>query len=176
VIQSDVFDELLEKYHLPKVLRILGYVRRFVSNCKRQTEEKVTGPIYTEEVEQQELWWIRRAQQAVQDDAQFQTDQLRLNLLQNDQQIVECRGRISGEYPMYLPDSQTLYIESCSTSPDFNILTLQGGVGLTMAKVRERFWVPRLRQLVKRILRKCNGCKRFQVIGVDVAGPIRHQH
>jgi hypothetical protein len=107
VIQSDVFDELLEKYHLPKVLRILGYVRRFVSNCKRQTEEKVTGPISTDEVEQQELWWIRRAQQAVQDDAKFRTDQLRLNLLQNDQQIVECRGR-------------TLYIESCSTSPHFN--------------------------------------------------------
>ena len=56
VIQSDVFDELLEKYHLPKVLRILSYVRRFVSNCKRQNEEKVTGPISTDEVEQQELW------------------------------------------------------------------------------------------------------------------------
>jgi hypothetical protein len=54
-IQSDIFDELLEKYHLRKVLRILGYVRRFVTNCKRQTEEKVTGPISTDEVEQQEL-------------------------------------------------------------------------------------------------------------------------
>ena len=196
VIQSDVFDELLEKYHLPKVLRILGYVRRFVSNCKRQTEEKVTGPISTDEVEQQELWWIRRAQQAVQDDAKFRTDQLRLNLLQNDQQIVECRGRISGEYPIYLPDSQPFTLKVVQQA---HILTLHGGVGLTMAKVRERFWVPRLRQLVKRIRRKCNGCKRFQVkayhvpppgklpktrtegdvpfqvIGVDFAGPIRYQ-
>jgi hypothetical protein len=52
VIHSDVFDEQLEIYYLPKVLRILGYVRRFVSNCKLQTEEKVTGPVYTDEVEQ----------------------------------------------------------------------------------------------------------------------------
>ena len=105
-------------------MRILGYVRRFVSNCKRQTEEKVTGPISTDEVEQQELWWIRRAQQAVQDDAKFRTDQLRLNLLQNDQQIVECRGRISGEYPIYLPDSQPFTLKVVQQA---HILTLHGG-------------------------------------------------
>ena len=66
-----------------------------------------------------------------------------------------------------------------------------------MAKVRERHWVPRLRRLVKRIVKKCPGCKRFQaaalavpppglvprdraegstpfqVVGVDYAGPIK---
>ena len=66
-----------------------------------------------------------------------------------------------------------------------------------MAKVRERHWVPRLRRLVKRIVEKCPGCKRFQaaalavpppgllprdrtegstpfqVVGVDYAGPIK---
>ena len=196
VIQSDVFDELLDKYHLPKVLRILGYVRRFVSNCKRQPEERVTGPVSTDEVEEQELWWIRRAQQAVQDDAQFRADQLRLNLLPNDQRIVECRGRITGDYPIYLPDSHSFTVKVVQQA---HISTLHGGVRLTMAKVHERFWVPRLRQLVKRIRKKCNGCKRFQVkafqapppgklpktrtegdvpfqvIGVDFAGPIRYQ-
>ena len=65
----------LTKYHLPKVLRILGYVRRFVLNCKRQPEERATGPVSTDEVEE----CIRRAQQAVQIDAQFRADQLRLN-------------------------------------------------------------------------------------------------
>ena len=130
VIQSDVFDELLDKYHLPKVLRILGYDRRFISNCKHQPEERATGPVSTDDVEEQELWWIRRAQQAVQDDAQFRADQLRLNLLPNDQRIVECRGCITGEYPIYLPDSHP-----------FTVKVVQ--------QVRKRFWVPRLRQLVK---------------------------
>jgi hypothetical protein len=118
-----------------------------------------------------------------------------LNLLQNDQQIVEYR--ISGEYPIYQPDSQPFTLKVVQQA---HILTLHGDVGLTMAKVREGFWVPWLRQLVKRIRRKCNGCKRFQVkayqvparpgkllktrtesdvpfrmIGVDFAGPKRYK-
>lgn len=77
--------------------------------------------------------------------------------------------------------------------------TLHGGVGLTMAKVRTRYWIPKLRQLVKKVRKSCHGCKRFQasayaapppgnlpttqvqgtnpyqVIGVDYAGPIRYR-
>ncbi|KAK3713708.1 hypothetical protein QZH41_008035 [Actinostola sp. cb2023] len=69
---------------------------------------------------------------------------------------------------------------------------------MTMAKVRERFWVPRLRRLAKRVVKHCWGCKRFHavplsapptgnlptertegttpfnVIGVDFAGPIKY--
>ena len=68
---------------------------------------------------------------------------------------------------------------------------------MTMAKVREEHWVPRLRRLVKRIVKGCPGCKRFQatalavqppgvlprdrtegsspfqVVGIDYAGPIK---
>jgi len=74
--------------------------------------------------------------------------------------------------------------------------TLHEGVGLTMAAMREKFWVPRLRHLVKKMTKNCWGCKQFQatamaapppgplptnrtegttafeVAGVDFAGPI----
>ena len=74
--------------------------------------------------------------------------------------------------------------------------TLHGGVNYTMAEVRERFWIPKLRQLTKRVIDKCYECKRFravscpapavgdpplerksgsrqfQVIGIDFAGPL----
>ena len=64
-----------------------------------------------------------------------------------------------------------------------------------MSAVREKYWIPRLRQLTKKVRSHCNGCKRFQttafakpqtgnlpkdriessrpfqVIGVDYAGP-----
>lgn len=77
--------------------------------------------------------------------------------------------------------------------------TLYGGVGLTMAAVREKYWVPRLRRMVKKIMKECWGCKRFQgtefatpppgllsanrtegtaafeVAGVDFAGPIHYR-
>ena len=70
---------------------------------------------------------------------------------------------------------------------------------MTMAKVRERYWIPKLRQVVKQVRSRCWGCKRFRVkafeapppgllpktrtqgstpfeiVGVDFAGPIRYQ-
>ena len=72
--------------------------------------------------------------------------------------------------------------------------TLHGGVGLTMAAVREDYWVPKLRRLVKSIRTDCWGCQRsratafvappgelpkdqttgetaFEVMGTDFAGP-----
>ena len=68
-----------------------------------------------------------------------------------------------------------------------------------MTKLREKFWVPRLRKLVKKTVKNCSGCKRFQavalknpptaplpserteettafnVIGVDFAGPVKYR-
>ena len=79
---------------------------------------------------------------------------------------------------------------------DAHLQTLLGGAGLTVSVVREAYWIPKVRQLAKKVIRKCYGCKRFQaaafanpptgnlprertegsipfqVIGVDFAGPI----
>ena len=109
---------------------------------------------------------------------------------------MECRGRIQGHYPVYLPDSQR-YTEKFVTQA--HLATLHGGVVSTMAKVREQYWVPRLRRSTKRVVKNCYECRRFQahvfssppqgnlpkdttegqtpfqVVGVDYAGPLKHQ-
>ena len=168
---------------------------RFLHNCRNQAKIRTTSPISTEEILNQELWWIKRAQKSAHQQPNFQADKLQLNLQYDDKQVLECRGGIMGEYPIYLPDDHPL-----NTKLVFNahLVTLHGGVGLTMAKVREKDWVPRLRRLVKKLRGSCHGCKRFrarayqapppgnlpksrrqgsrpfQVIGVDFAGPIRY--
>ena len=76
-----------------------------------------------------------------QQQANFQADKLQLNLQDNDQQVLECRGRIMGEYPIYLPDNHPFTAKLVFNA---HLSTLHGGVGLTMAKVREKYWVPRL--------------------------------
>ena len=79
---------------------------------------------------------------------------------------------------------------------EVHLKTLHGGVGMTMAGIREKYWIPKLRRLAKQVIRSCHGCKKFQavafvipppgklpqdrtqgnipfqVIGVDYAGPI----
>ena len=44
-----------------------------------------------------------------------------------------------------------------------HLQTLHGVLSLTMAKIREKYWIPRLRRLTKRVISECHGCKRFHV-------------
>lgn len=43
------------------------------------------------------------------------------------------------------------------------LFILYGGVGFVMVKVREKYWVFRLRRLVKKLRGSCYGCIRFRV-------------
>ena len=44
-------------------------------------------------------------------------------------------------------------------------------IGLTMAKVRERFWIPRLRQRMRKVIKVCHGCTRFHALSLQVPPP-----
>lgn len=83
----------------------------------------------------------------------------------NDENLLECRGRKQGVYPVYLPDT-AIYTEKFVGEARKS--TLHGEPQLTKAKVREQHWVPRLRRLVKRIVKGYPGCKRFQATAVAV--------
>ena len=196
VTGNDTFDELLGKFELWKTLRIGAWVARFVSNAKAHDGEKTVGPITSEEIQKQLAFWVKRVQGRNEATNTFHDDRLRLNLQRNNDGVYECRGRLQGHYPTYLPD-QDVFTEKLVM--DAHIRTLHGGVGLTMTKLREVYWIPRLRRLVRKVNKKCNGCKRFravavvnpppgnlptdrtvgssafQVIGVDYAGPIPYR-
>ena len=105
-------------------------------------------------------------------------------------------GTHSGRIPHFLAGFLALY--TFTVVRRAHVTTLHGGVGLTMAKVREVQWVPRICKLTKRVIRNCWGCKRFQavaaphppagplprdrtegddpfsVIGVDFTGPVKY--
>ena len=72
--------------------------------------------------------------------------------------------------------------------------TMHGGVDFTLTKIRSRFWIPKGRQLIKSVIRRCIICRKysakpanqmtaplpedrsseappFSVCGVDFAGP-----
>ncbi len=192
----DDFDKLLDAHDVHKVLRIGAWIQRFIRNCRTPARDRQVGPLDATEIDRQRLWWTKRAQQECQGSTCFKEDQVRLNLQLNSQDILECRGRIEGEFPIYLPDRHPF---THGIVRQAHLSTLHGGVSLTMAKTREVYWIPRLRRLVKKVSRTCWGCKRFraqaykspppgnlpstrtqgsapfEVIGVDFAGPIYYQ-
>ena len=176
----------------------MAWIKRFSFNAKqRNREKKISGPITTVETEAVLNFWIKKTQDQGRNSPKFDEDRVRLNLQENEEHILECRGRIQGKFPVYLPDAN---IFSEKLVADAHKKTLHGGVGYTMSKIRETYWIPRLRRLVKKVIHKCNRSKRFQVkplprspvgnlpkdrisgevpfqtIGVDYAGPIKYRH
>ena len=192
--EADKLGAVLHKFSLWRVLRIGGWVVRFVRNSRSSPREKKAGSLTTEELNIQRRFWEKRAQLEGVKSENYERDRLQLNLQLNDENLLGCRGRIQGIYPVVLPDTAT-YIEKFVEEAHKS--TLHGETQLTMAKVREQHWVPRLRRLVKHIVKGCPRCKRFQatavarpspgllsrdqteasspfqVVGVDYAGPIK---
>lgn len=138
-----------------------AWVNRFLCNSRSQRPNRVTSPLTTTEIRKRRDWWIKRAQQQETNSPQFQNDRVPLNLQENKDGILECRGRIVGHYPVFLPDAAPF---PEGIVQEAHIDTLLGGVTLTMAKLRETYWIPRLRKLVKRVRKSCWGSKRFQAI------------
>jgi hypothetical protein len=192
---KDEVDELLQKHTFWKSIPIRGWITRFVNNCKVKFAKtgQQSGPLTTTETEVQVELLVKKFTERQIETEQFKNEQLRLNLQRNVNGLFECRGKIQGLYPIYVPPSALL---SEKMIEDPHVQTLHGGVGLTMAQLRQRHWIPRLRQSTKKVIASCYGCKRFQitayhnplvvnlpldrtvgstpfeVLGVDYAGPL----
>ena len=155
------------------------------------------GPLRTGEIERQVMLWVKRAQESAEGREELEKDRMQLNLQPNDEGVLECRGRIQGQYPIHLPDSHEFTAKIVSEA---HLKTMHGGIGATMTQVRESYWVPRLRRLARKVLKSCNGCYRFQakafeapppgklptdrtegseafeVVEVDFAGPLKYRN
>ena len=142
--KPDEFDQLLEQHDLRKLPRVCAWIVRFVRNSSRDSR-KIVGPITADEA--RKTWWIRRVQTRVNNSPKFADDKLQLNLQSNGEGILEFRGRIQGHYPIFLPDN-SLFTEKLVQHAHRR--RLHGGMGLTTAEVRERFWVLKLRKLAKK--------------------------
>ena len=193
VNEKNEIEEVLHKFQLQKAVRICAWMRRFAHKSLRtRGAPRAQGLLTTEETNSQRLFWEKQAQRS----CDIERDRVALNLQPNQDELLECQGRIQGEYPVYIPETSMLGLRLVEEAHQE---TLHRGVGLTMARVRTRYWIPKLRQLVKKVRKSCHGCKRFQasayatpppgnlpttrtqgtnpyqVIGVYYAGPIRYR-
>ena len=108
------------------------------------------GPLITAEIGAANDVWIKRTQEEGAWSLEFEQHRSQLRLEPDHRGIYVCYGWLQGEYPVYLPT------KSAITEPlvmNEHLATLHGGVGLTMTKIREHYWVPMLRQLAKKIVR-----------------------
>ncbi len=74
------------------------------------------------------MWWVAKVQKLIPDDEREKRKDL--NLQANESGLLECRGRIKGHYPLYLPDT-SLFSKKLVEREHRAIL--HGGISLTMA-------------------------------------------
>ena len=93
--------------------------------------------------------FIKWTQEEFRVQAEFQKPKTRLNLQLNRDGIPECHGSMQGDIQV---------IE------DTYIHTLHGRISITMTHIRKYHWIPKLRQLTKKVIRRYYGSSLFQVM------------
>ena len=81
-----------------------------------------------------------------------------MKLEPNHDNIFVCKGRISGEHVIYLPSPRLF---TTLVMVDARLETHHGLVVQTMAKVREKYWIERLRSQVKSLIHRRARCKIY---------------
>jgi hypothetical protein len=76
--------------------------------AKFKQQERKQGSLTTAEVHKQIDRWIRRIQERHKESDRVKEDRLRLNLVENENVLLECRGRIQGHYLIYIPKGTLL--------------------------------------------------------------------
>ena len=161
----------LERFnHYKKLLRVTAYVLQFISNCRHQ---KKTGSLSITEINAAGLEWIRSTQQTSYSDIyrclQNKTSKMpnlarQLNLYLDEKKLLRCRGRIhnapledGAKFPYLLPlkDRFTaLVIEEAHFSH------LHSGLESTFTFLRQKFWIPNIRQRVRSAIYRCVICRK----------------
>ena len=85
---DDNLDQLMVNHTFWKAVRILSWVAWFLHNCRHKPKQRLSGPLKTEETDEQIGVWVKRAQAAYLKTEQFEEDKLRLNFAEKQQRTL----------------------------------------------------------------------------------------
>ena len=110
--------------------------------------------------------WISASQRMLMKDKKFSQWKSQFGLFQDDVGIWRCAGRIqnadvpfSTKHPILLSKDHhltTLFVLRAHER------VMHSGVKATLTELRARFWIPKGRSMVRRILHRCTVCRRFE--------------
>ena len=154
---------------LHKLVRVVAWVRRFVDNLKaalRQNEStRRTGKLEVRELNEAELELIKSAQDKLKKQSNFEQLVSKLGIVKQGE-ILRCEGRLvnsdldlDARRPFILPRRHHLTKLILRESHEG---VHHSGVRATLAQLRSKYWVPKCRQEVKRVLNECVTCRKLK--------------
>ena len=181
---SQVID--IERYcSVTRLFRVTAYLLRFIGNAKNSVSNRETHKLpehsskrelNAQELNQAEMLWIKTVQKAsFAKELEFLQSKrgtfppvyvTQFNLFLDNQQIIRCKGRVNNaplseesKNPILLPSKHPL---TSLIIQDVHSKIKHSGIKDTLTTIRGRFWVPRGREVVKKIVRKCTICRRVE--------------
>ena len=143
-------EKMTQRCNYWKLLRVTAWINRFQNNCSNKKQE---GSLTTDEINIAETKWIKLIQGLDIIDGKVDTKE-------DEDGIRRVNSRIPGYQPILLSQKGEFIRRLIE---HYHLRTLHGGVQSTMVKIRERFWIPKLRTLVKSFVHRCNLCKTFRI-------------
>ena len=163
-----------------KLLRVLGYMFRFIDNIRSKKQRKDIS-LAASELDTAENFVIGKIQSehfgkelAFLADTRTQSDRKppllvsQFNLLVDEHGILRARSRIKNanvesgcKEPILLP-SRHYY--SDLVIQEFHMKVFHNGVRDTLNAIRQRYWVLRGRESVKKLVRRCVICRKLEGI------------
>ncbi|GIX95307.1 reverse transcriptase [Caerostris darwini] len=128
--------------NLRKLLRVTAWVKRFVAKLRKKTCE--SGTLSAAEIKEAEEYW--------------------LSTYVDDRGILRVKGRLeqaelfhNEKHPAILPKSKFTDLIIMGE----HVKSFHSGVVSTLSRVRNNFWIPRGRQVVKKVISECLICKKY---------------
>ena len=160
IVQSerelDEWAALLDRSLYWKTLRVIAWALRFNDNAlaKKPSVKRKRGSLTTEEISKAEHHRVQRVQADV--DPDLETPGWKL-VKDENKGILKCKGRIRGYEPVFIPIGDFATKLILRVHRQVNHL----GNANTMSAIQERWWIPRVRSRVKKVINRCNLCKVF---------------
>uniref|UniRef100_A0A7I4Z578 CCHC-type domain-containing protein n=1 Tax=Haemonchus contortus TaxID=6289 RepID=A0A7I4Z578_HAECO len=200
--------------HLPSAKRTLAYVLRFIHRLSQKVNTELRKRLEASIPELRQMstdafitvdenGMVQRVLVRHHQSTHFTEEQLKalkqLNVRRDEFGILRCQGRLGNahiafdtKHPMLIATKTNL---ARAIIKDAH-LPYHCSTAQTIANVRQRFWIPKLRQLVKQVIRLCVPCQRlnglpfkypemedlperrvqrtrpFKHVGIDYFGPI----
>ena len=164
IINSDRFSSF------KKLLRVTAYVQQFIEICR--TGKRNINILTPEALQKAAITLIRDTQRRFYQDAiqSMKSGSKRnglvrqLKLYLDDDDLIRCEGRIhnapiefSAKFPLLLPKNDRL---TKLIVMDAHTCHQHAGLSSTITLLRQKYWIPSIRQAVKGIIHTCVKCRK----------------
>ncbi|XP_070068132.1 uncharacterized protein [Drosophila takahashii] len=175
-------EDILDRFSkLDRALRVLAYVHRFVQRCKKQSQMSEVRLEAQELVAAERLMVISTQRRYFSNEYRCLSQKrpvsatssiLSLNPFLDQKGLIRACGRITASENLRYDERHPIILPyECALSRllvNFtHLITLHGGNQLVVRLTRSRYWIPRIKNLVKAVINSCKVCvihkKRLQI-------------